>query len=48
MTPAELTEKFFSLAAPVLGEAKARAVIEEVRHLEARASLQGLLSALRL
>jgi 2-methylcitrate dehydratase PrpD len=48
MTPAELAEKFFSLAAPVLGEAKAGAVIDEVRHLEARGSLQGLLSALRL
>ncbi len=48
MTPAELAAKFFSLAAPILGEGKAHAVIEEVRHLEARGSLQGLLSALRL
>jgi 2-methylcitrate dehydratase PrpD len=48
MTPAELEEKFLSLAAPVLGAAQARAVIEEVRHMDARASLQGLLSALRL
>jgi 2-methylcitrate dehydratase PrpD len=48
MTPSELAEKFFSLAAPVLGAAKARAVIDEVRQLEARASLHELLSALRL
>jgi len=48
MTPAELTEKFFSLAAPVLGEAKARAVIDEVQQLQTRTSLQGLLSALQV
>ena len=48
MTQVELEEKFLSLAAPVLGATKARAVIEEVRHLDARASLQGLLSTLRL
>lgn len=48
MTPAEVEGKFLSLAAPVLGEAKARAVIEEVRQLEARASLQGLLFALQV
>jgi 2-methylcitrate dehydratase PrpD len=48
MTRVELEEKFLSLAAPVLGETKARAVNEEVRHLEARGSLHELLSALRL
>jgi 2-methylcitrate dehydratase PrpD len=48
MTRVELEEKFLSLAAPVLGETKARAVIDEVRQLQARGSLQGLLSALRL
>jgi 2-methylcitrate dehydratase PrpD len=48
MTRVELEEKFLSLAAPVLGETKARAVIDEVRQLQARGSLQGLLSVLRL
>jgi 2-methylcitrate dehydratase PrpD len=48
MTPAEVEGKFLSLAAPALGEAKARAVIDEVRQLQERASLQGLLSAIQV
>jgi 2-methylcitrate dehydratase PrpD len=48
MTPEGVEEKFLSLAVPVLGEAKARAVIDEVQSLSARESLEGLLSALRL
>ena len=45
MTDEEVREKFLSLAAPVLGEAKARFVIEEVSSLESRESLLTLLSA---
>jgi 2-methylcitrate dehydratase PrpD len=48
MTPEEVKEKFLSLALPVVGEAKARTVIDEVQCLGARESLEGLLSALRL
>jgi len=48
MTPAEVEEKFLSLAAPVIGETKARSAVEEARHLETRGSIEGLLSALRL
>lgn len=48
MTPNELEKKFLSLATPVLGEAKARTVIDEALSLSERDSLDGLLSALRL
>ena len=48
MTREELEEKFLSLAAPVLGDAKARAVIGEVRALAGRASLDGLISSLQV
>ena len=48
MTPEELAEKFLSSAAPVLGDAKARAVMGEVQSLGSRESLQPLISALRL
>ena len=46
MTRGDVEEKFFGLAAPVLGEAKARAVIEEVSSLDSRESLAPLLGAL--
>jgi 2-methylcitrate dehydratase PrpD len=48
MTAEEVTEKFRSLAVPVLGEAKAGVVIKEVESVTDRESLQGLLSALRI
>jgi len=48
MTPQEVKEKFLSLATPVLGEAKARTVIDEALSLSESESLEGLLSALRL
>jgi len=48
MTPEEIEQKFLSLTISVLGESKARAVIDEVQSLSARESLEGLLSALRL
>ncbi len=48
MTPDELTKKFLSLAAPVLGDAKARAVMGEVQSLPSRESIEPLISALRL
>jgi 2-methylcitrate dehydratase PrpD len=48
MAPDEIEEKFLSLAAPVLGEAKALTVIEECQCLSERDSLERLLSALRL
>jgi 2-methylcitrate dehydratase PrpD len=48
MTPKEVKEKFLSLALPVLSEAKARTVIDEIQSLSEGDSLQGLLSALRL
>jgi 2-methylcitrate dehydratase PrpD len=48
MSPKEVKDKFFSLAAPVLGNAKALSVIEEVQTLRERNSLEPLLTALRL
>ena len=48
MTPEELEEKFLSSAAPVLGDAKARAVMGEVQSLTNRESLEPLISALQL
>jgi 2-methylcitrate dehydratase PrpD len=48
MTPDEVKEKFLSLALPVVGDAKARTIVDEVQSLSARDSLEGLLSALRL
>ena len=47
MTPEELEAKFISLAAPVLGETKARAVIGEVEVLTSRDSLLPLLLSFR-
>jgi 2-methylcitrate dehydratase PrpD len=46
MSREDLEEKFLSLAAPVLGDAKARDVMREVQSLDARDSLAGLLSTL--
>ena len=48
MTPEELEEKFLSSAAPVLGDAKARAIMGEVQSLTNRESLEPLISALQL
>jgi 2-methylcitrate dehydratase PrpD len=48
MTQSEIEEKFLSLAAPVLGDQKARLVIDEVSSLESRNSLRPLLAALKL
>jgi 2-methylcitrate dehydratase len=46
MSRPEVEEKFLSLAAPLLGDAKARSVIGEVQGLEDRESLNGLLTLL--
>ncbi len=46
MSAQEVEEKFLSLAAPLLGDAKARSVIGEVQGLEERESLNGLLTLL--
>jgi hypothetical protein len=43
-----LAEKFLSSAAPVLGDAKARAVMGEVQSLANRESIEPLISALQL
>ncbi|HJX11072.1 MAG TPA: MmgE/PrpD family protein [Candidatus Binatia bacterium] len=48
MAPEELEEKFLSSAAPVLGDAKARAVMGEVQSLANRESLEPLISTLQL
>jgi 2-methylcitrate dehydratase PrpD len=48
MTQSEVEEKFLSLAAPVLGDEKARTFIEGVESLDGRDSLAPLLAALRL
>jgi hypothetical protein len=41
-------EKFLSLAAPIVGDKKARSAVQEVESLDARYSLTPLLAALRL
>ena len=46
MTRQDVEEKFLGLATPVLGEEKARAVIDEVSLLDSRDSLASLLAAL--
>jgi 2-methylcitrate dehydratase PrpD len=46
MTRQDVEEKFRGLAAPVLGDVKARAIVEEVRLLDTRDSLASLLGAL--
>jgi hypothetical protein len=48
MMRADLEAKFLQLAAPVLGEAKARSVMTEVELLDKRVSLGPLLAALSL
>jgi 2-methylcitrate dehydratase PrpD len=48
MTQSEVEEKFLSLAAPVLGDQKARSVIDEVSSLESHNSLRPLLMALKV
>ncbi len=46
MTPSEVEEKFLSLTVPVLGEVKARTIIEEARSLGERDSLKPLFGTL--
>jgi 2-methylcitrate dehydratase PrpD len=48
MSAQEVKEKFLSLAAPVLGDSKARSVIGEVQALADRESLSELLALLRV
>jgi 2-methylcitrate dehydratase PrpD len=48
MSTWEIEEKFFSLAGPVIGDPRARAVIDEVGSLDRRDSLEPLISSLRL
>ena len=48
MSVQEVEEKFLSLAAPVVGDAKARSVIGEVQALAGRDSLNKLLALLRV
>ena len=48
MTRQDVEEKFLGLAAPVLGDEKARAVIDEVSLLDTRDSMAPLLAALKL
>jgi 2-methylcitrate dehydratase PrpD len=44
----EVEQKFLSLATPIVGDARARAVIDEVGSLDRRDSLEPLISSLRL
>ena len=46
MKRGDVEEKFLGLAVPVLGEARARAAIEEVSLLDSRKSLASLLGSL--
>jgi len=48
MTWEEIEEKFLSLAAPVLGDEKARSAIHEVDSLDSRDSLEPLLATLKV
>jgi 2-methylcitrate dehydratase PrpD len=48
MSTREIEEKFRSLASPVIGDPRARAVIDEVESLDRRSSLEPLISSLRL
>jgi 2-methylcitrate dehydratase PrpD len=48
MSTREIEEKFCSLAGPVIGDPRARAVIDEVGALDRRDSLEPLISSLRL
>jgi 2-methylcitrate dehydratase PrpD len=46
MSAAEIEEKFLSLAAPVVEDERALLVQREIRSLEERQSLEGVLAAL--
>ena len=48
MSTREVEEKFIDLALPILGDTSARAVMQEIQSLEARNSLQALISLLRV
>ena len=48
MSTREVEEKFIDLALPILGDTSARAVMQEIHSLEARNSLQALISLLRV
>jgi len=48
MSTREVEEKFIDLALPILGDTSARAVMQEIQSLEARNSLQALISFLRV
>jgi 2-methylcitrate dehydratase PrpD len=48
MSRAEVEQKFLSLATPIIGDSRARAVIDEVGWLAGRDSLEPLISSLRL
>jgi hypothetical protein len=43
----EVEEKFLSLASPIINDGLARSVIEEIKSLDARASLEPLIAALK-
>jgi 2-methylcitrate dehydratase PrpD len=47
MSPAEVRDKFVSLAVPVIGAANAKAVVQEVEALDQLGSLDSLLSLLK-
>jgi hypothetical protein len=44
----EVEQKFLSLATPIIGDSRARAVIDEVGCLDRRDSLEPFISSLRL
>ena len=46
MQPNEVTDKFLSLAAPVIGQENARSAIQQIEALDSSDSLEGLLSSL--
>lgn len=48
MLPDEVEAKFLELASPILGETQTHAVMQEVRSLEDRDSIQALISSLRM
>jgi len=48
MSAADVEEKFFGLAAPIVGEENARRVVKEVQSLDSRESLEPLLEVLKV
>jgi hypothetical protein len=46
MSAAEIEEKFLSLAAPVVGDERARSVVKDISALESSESLKPLLEIL--